>query len=66
MRRQPFCIAHASSITLQLYIAAVLLRITKLYDTGRNIMSSIVLGMGNGAVMFGDRDASNVPDDDLI
>ena len=29
-------------------------------------MSSIVLGMGNGAVMFGDRDASNVPDDDLI
>lgn len=24
-------------------------------------MSSIVLGMGNGAVMFGDRDASNVP-----
>ena len=29
-------------------------------------MSSIVLGMGNDAVMFGDRDASNVPDDDLI
>lgn len=29
-------------------------------------MSSIVLGMGNSAVMFGDRDASNVPDDDLI
>ena len=29
-------------------------------------MSSIALGMGNGAVMFGDRDASNVPDDDLI
>ena len=29
-------------------------------------MSSIVLVMGNGAVMFGDRDASNVPDDDLI
>lgn len=29
-------------------------------------MSAIVLGMGNGAYMFGNADVSNVPDDDLI